>query len=113
MNRILAGCGILCAMFSAASLHAAPLCGATRGAVDAKLFYRDRYCPTCDEARLFLYREGISFREFDADNPEIMRRLVDGEGRGVLPAIHVCGVWFFGFDERIQEQILATFITPT
>ena len=105
--------GALCAIVTyATTLYATPLCGHTKETVSAQLFYRDRYCTTCDDARRFLYREGISFREFDADNPEVMRRLVDGEGRGVLPAIHICGTWYFGFDDRIREDILSLFITP-
>lgn len=97
----------------ATSLFAAPRCGFSEKGLDAKLFLRERYCAECIEARRFLLGLGISFREFDADNPDVMRRLVDGEGQGALPAIHICGEWFFGFNTSVRASILERFAVPS
>lgn len=91
--------------------HAEKTCGDATKTLDAKLFVR-RDCSKCIEARLFLYGESISFREFDAENPDVQKRLIDGSGGGTVPAMHVCGEWFFGFEEETKLKILRLFPYP-
>ncbi len=80
--------------------------------LDVKLFVTAE-CLQCDEARRFLYSQGIPFREFDARYPEIARRLLDGPAQGAVPAIYICGEWFVGFGAITKHQILNLFPQPT
>lgn len=89
-------------------VHAAKVCAESSKELDAKLFMRSD-CATCLEAMRFLYREGIPFREFDAENLDIQKRLLDGAGAGRVPALHICGEWFFGFEEDTKHRILRLF----
>lgn len=84
-------------------------CANPKRKLDAKIFGVDVSCPECIEARVFFYREGIPFRDFDAGDPDVWKRLRDGPGRGQMPAIQVCGEWFFGFTEDTAAQILRLF----
>jgi hypothetical protein len=107
--------GWLCAGLAAAVLalsnpaYADFRCANPKRTLDAKVFTIDVDCPECTEARIFFYREGIPFRDFDADHPEVWQRLRDGPGRGQIPAIQVCGEWFFGFNAVTAAQILRLF----
>lgn len=84
-------------------------CANPKRKLDAKLFTVEKSCPECTEARIFFYREGIPFRDFNVDEPEVWKRLRDGPGHGQVPAIQVCGEWFFGFTEDTAAQILRLF----
>ena len=91
--------------------YAEKVCSNPIKSLDTKLFVRQD-CAKCIDARRFLYGEGIPFREFDAEQPEIQKRLIDGSGGGTVPAIYVCGEWFFGFEEDTKLKILALFPYP-
>lgn len=93
----------------ASPAHADFRCANPSRKLDVKLFVLSSNCPECEEARIFFYREGIPFRDFDAGTPEVWRRLWDGPGRGQVPAIQVCGEWFFGFTKDTAAQILRLF----
>jgi glutaredoxin len=92
--------------------RAEKVCGDTSKPLDAKLFTRGD-CAKCAEARVFLYGESVPFREYDAENPETQRRLIEGSGGGTVPAIHICGQWFFGFEDKTKLLILRLFPYPT
>lgn len=83
-------------------------CARLDRSVDAELFAAE-YCTACNDARRFLQRNGLPFREHDARTPEIWRRLNDGAGKGEMPALRVCGEWFFGFTPETERQILRLF----
>lgn len=87
-------------------------CANPAQSVDAKIFLVDE-CEECNAARLFLLRHRIPFRQFNVRDPGVWQRLLDGPGRGRIPAIHVCGEWFFGFDQDIAQKIRWLFPTLT
>lgn len=105
-------CAIFVAFTASTPAFAEKTCVDVSKQLDAKIFTREE-CSKCIEARRFLYSEGIPFRELDAENPEVQKRLIDGSGGGTVPAMHVCGEWFFGFEEATKLRILRLFPYPT
>lgn len=110
MPKRLIAAGIAFALLATVSPASAEFtCANPKRKLDAKLFTVDTTCPECTEARVFFYREGIPFRDFDVGDPDVWKRLRDGPGRGQIPAIQVCGEWFFGFTADTASQILRLF----
>ena len=89
--------------------HADFTCANPKRTLDAKLFALRSNCPECEAARIFFYREGIPFEDFNAGEPDVWKRLWDGPGQGQVPAIQVCGEWFFVFTKNTAAQILRLF----
>ncbi len=84
-------------------------CADTTRALDTKFFYGDD-CEACDDARIFLYRQGIPFQSLNVKDGDNWQRMLHSPGRGRLPAIQICGQWFFGFSDETPQRIFDVFL---
>lgn len=81
----------------------APLCRNGEQAVAE--FFTGWWCPTCNEARMFLYHNGISFHEYRMQDEGVREKLFQRSGRGMTPTIYICKKWVFGFGEKQKKEL--------
>lgn len=71
----------------------------------AELF-TDWWCATsCNDARLFLYRFGIPFAEYETKEDAVREKLFRRSGQGTVPAIYLCRKWVFGFGKKQESEL--------
>lgn len=97
--------GAVYAVLALLSPHAysTPLCRNGEPAI-AEIF-TGWWCPMCDDARLFLYRNGVPFAEYGTEDDPVREQLFRRSGRGTIPAIYICRKWIFGFGAKQETEL--------
>jgi glutaredoxin 3 len=72
------------------------------------VLYSGPACPSCLEAREYLTRTGLPFREVDTthDMPGLDELIRITHGRRVIPVITVGDQWMVGFDKQELNRML-------
>jgi|GEM_PF-6862821 len=97
--------GAACALlaFTSSTVSGTPLC--RNGEPASAELFTDWWCPTCDEARLFLFRHGIPFIEYHMQEEANREKLYRRSGRGTTPSIFMCSTWVFGFGGKQESEL--------
>ncbi|WP_294635396.1 glutaredoxin family protein [uncultured Aquabacterium sp.] len=71
--------------------------GAAPGEIE---MFTTQTCPYCAQARYWLDRHDISWRECNVDTTPSCRTRFEAQGAPGVPLMHVRGQWHLGFDAR-------------